>query len=249
MLDAAIQESLQSARRDRDARHAVGSSSGPGTSSNPAAALRAAAAERRLARVNQDFDVNDNIYPDEPEAQTSSDEEPLSKKKGKGKGKSATVQDTTSIKFMSFSERRAIKREERKLKADDKKATRNEEKDMVRKLGRKLTYVRSKIIFVASNLTLIAGRKIHHRPPQVSRGTQGCLGRRRKEYGHSRASEGRAASEPQGHSAPFSTGKPVLDERTGAGHMAWWDVGGNMFSPLLFLQVSDFSAQDEMGYA
>jgi DNA repair protein RAD16 len=141
MLDAAIQESLQTARLDIAAHNGTSSSSRQAMSSNPAASLRAAAAERRLAHSNQAIDVDDfedTEFSLDSDVLSSSDEPQL---KTKGKGKSATVRDTTSIKFMSISERRKLNREQRRLATASRKANKKEELAMVKLLGRRLTYV------------------------------------------------------------------------------------------------------------
>lgn len=155
MLDAAIQESLQSARPDRTG--GAGSSK-PNASSTSAAALRAAAAEKRLARENQNVDVDDfqMAFGTESEAE-SSEEEPLSKAKGKGKGKgkknskTVKIHDTTSTKFMSMAERRKQRAQDRK----DARLAKKEEREMIKQLGRKLTHVSYRhIFFMLSLLTL-----------------------------------------------------------------------------------------------
>ncbi|KAF7969408.1 hypothetical protein HWV62_27403 [Athelia sp. TMB] len=143
MLDAAIQESLQSARQTRNATAAVGSSSsGPRISTNPAAALRAAAAERRLARSNQDIEINESLLDDELTALSSSDDEPLAKKQAaKAKGKKAvTVRDTSKVMITSFSEKRAQTRDKRRADNNAKRANKQEEKELMKQLGRKLTH-------------------------------------------------------------------------------------------------------------
>jgi DNA repair protein RAD16 len=184
MLDAAIHESLQTARLDNASRNGVSSSSRASVSSNPAAVLRAAAAERRLARANQVIDVDDFQVIDvdelstltESDAQSSSDEEALSKVKGKGKSKapkkSATVYDTTSTKFMSITQRRKLNREQRKLAAASRRENRKEELAMIKQLGRPLTHVRLKISAnnVSSGL-IYTGRKIDNRASQTTRRT------------------------------------------------------------------------------
>lgn len=144
MLDAAIRESLQTARFDGAASNGAGPSSRPIASSNPAAALRAAAAERRLARANKAINVNDLDYAllNESEAK-STDDEALFNIRAKKK-KTATIRDTTSTKFMSISERRKLNREKRKFdKAANRRGTKKEELAMMKELGRPLTLVRS----------------------------------------------------------------------------------------------------------
>lgn len=136
MLDAAIRESLQSARPDRNG--GAGSSK-PNASSNSAAALRAAAAEKRLAHANQSIDVDDFQMASGTESEAdSSEEEPLSKGKGKAKGKKTSkivkIRDTTSVKFMSIAKQRAQDRKDARL-------AKKEERNMRKQLGRKLTRV------------------------------------------------------------------------------------------------------------
>lgn len=139
MMDAAIQESLQSARQDKS--NGAGPSSRANASSNAAAALRAAAAEKRLARQNQSVDVDDFDLAISTDSDDS-DNEASSKSKSKGKMMTSKKFDTTSTKFMSLSERRRLNREERKLKAASNRENRKEELAMIKELGRRLTYVR-----------------------------------------------------------------------------------------------------------
>ncbi|KAK7689056.1 hypothetical protein QCA50_007747 [Cerrena zonata] len=140
MIDAAIQESLTTAREGRDI--AAGNTDANAGSSrlkgarNKAAALRASAAEHRLKHT----DAQESDFEDESEAQLSSEEdEPLADRKGKGKAKtktktkkSAKVQDTSKPKMMTLKERRRLQREARN-------AHKKEETELRRKLGRKLT--------------------------------------------------------------------------------------------------------------
>jgi DNA repair protein RAD16 len=141
MLDAAIQESLQTARFDEAASNGAGPSLRPIVSSNSAAALRAAAAERRLARANRDIDLDDLEYALLTENEEESPDEALFTIKAKKK--CATIRDTTSTRFMSISERRKLNREKRKFDtAANRRGTRKEELAMIRELGRPLTLVR-----------------------------------------------------------------------------------------------------------
>ena len=248
MLDAAIHESLQTARLDNASRNGVSSSSRASVSSNPAAVLRAAAAERRLARANQVIDVDDFQVIDvdelstltESDAQSSSDEEALSKAKGKGKSKtpkkSATVYDTISIKFMSITQRRKLNREQRKLAAASRRENRKEELAMIKQLGRPLTHVRLKISAnnVSSGL-IYTGRKIDDRASQATRRTQKCLGRSRKEHTNCRTPNGRTAGESKRHSTSVSAREFALDEAAGARSLAWWNVGGMSVLYLKFI--------------
>ncbi|KAG9219471.1 hypothetical protein CCMSSC00406_0005365 [Pleurotus cornucopiae] len=131
MLRAAIVRSLGGAR------------SGEGSSSKNAAALCAAAAERRIARANlQDnieFELNSDDL-DESASESESEEEPLSKGKGKAKATSAKVNDTSRKKKMTLAQLRAERREQARIKRLEKKANWKEERDLIRKLGRKLTH-------------------------------------------------------------------------------------------------------------
>ncbi|CAL1703495.1 unnamed protein product [Somion occarium] len=137
MLDVVIQESLATARTEREVAAGV-SSANAGASKTPAprnkaAALRAAAAERRLGKINEeDLDGDYVVLDDEEEAISSSDEDvPLANAKGKGKakGKKATkVADTSRPKRMTMKELRALR-----------KANKKEEAELSKKLGRRLT--------------------------------------------------------------------------------------------------------------
>ncbi|KAI0352754.1 hypothetical protein OH77DRAFT_756955 [Trametes cingulata] len=141
MLDAAVRQSLQSAREEDD-RAAGLISAGAGSSksrppANKAAALRAAVAERRLARAQDKQEEEDADFGTESEAilsESESEEEPLSKAKGKQAAK------PTQGKTMTLSELRKQRREERKEARLRKSATAAEEAKMRQELGRRLTY-------------------------------------------------------------------------------------------------------------
>ena len=137
MLDAAIQESLSTAIRERNGTSISGA--GPSSSrapTNKAAALRAQAAERRLGAASKKeiIDVSESDHSVVVLGSDESDfEEPLAQtsKKGKGKGNQTT-------------KRSVIKRRQKK---DDgipfkRRARSKEEIELRRKLGRKLTPVR-----------------------------------------------------------------------------------------------------------
>ena len=138
MLDAAIRESLQSVRLDRNGG---ASSSKPNASTTNAAALRAAAAEKRLARVNQSTDVDDFQMAFRTDSEAESSEEEPSEGKGKAKAKKTSkivkIRDTTSTKFMSMAEMKKQRAQNRK----DALLAKKEEREMRKQLGRKLTRV------------------------------------------------------------------------------------------------------------
>lgn len=201
MMDAAIQESLHSARMGQISSNGAGpSSSRPKASSKSAAALRAAAAEKRLAHSkgeDVDSDEFQIALETEEEAQSSSEEEAFTKTKGKGKGKKAPkktviVRDTSSTKFMSLSERRALNREKRKLAKSANSANRKEELAMIKQFGRKLTYVRNANVFSGDSVShgLYVGGEEFYRSQEAPRGTERCLGRPRKKYRNCGPSEG-----------------------------------------------------------
>lgn len=174
MLDAAIQESLQTARLDQAASNGAGPSSRRTASSNPAAALRAAAAERRLACA----DNLEYTLPTESEAE-SSDEVALFKTSATKK--SVAIRDTTSTKFMSISERRKLNKEKRKFNAAaNRRGTRKEELAMIKEVGRSLTLVCS-VATTTHSIPLLTnqfytGRKNDDSASQTSRGAQERLG-------------------------------------------------------------------------
>ncbi|OCH85032.1 hypothetical protein OBBRIDRAFT_740586 [Obba rivulosa] len=168
MVDAAIQESLQTAHVEASSR-AGASSAGAGPSRarppvNKAAALRAAAAERRLARARRqatgDEDYADEEFVDIPDFEEEADlsdesaEVPLAKGKGKTKSRSkpkpATVADTTTP-YMTLAEMRRQRREQRRQARLEKKATSQAERDLIIKLGRKLTHAEKATIALQHN--------------------------------------------------------------------------------------------------
>ncbi|KAI0366201.1 hypothetical protein BV20DRAFT_972087 [Pilatotrama ljubarskyi] len=139
MLDAAVRQSLQTAREEDDRATGL-TSAGAGSSksrppTNKAAALRAAAAERRLGRAQEEID--DVEFATESEAvpsETESEEEPLSKAKGKQAAK------PRQSKTMTLTELRKLRKEERKQARLRRNATAVEEAQMRKELGRRLTY-------------------------------------------------------------------------------------------------------------
>jgi DNA repair protein RAD16 len=144
MVNAAIEMSLQTARPPH-----ASSSSNKLISSNPAAVLRAAAAERRLTRAQKNLDVDDfEMAADSDDVSASdSEEEPLIKK-GKGKSKAIStnkkavaIRDTSSTKAMTMLELRKMRREERRRTTAERKKNKMEELSLMKKLGRRLTYV------------------------------------------------------------------------------------------------------------
>ncbi|KAF9480838.1 hypothetical protein BDN70DRAFT_877162 [Pholiota conissans] len=140
MLDAAVRISLQETT-------ANGASSSTGRSGpSPAAMLRAAAAERRLAHKNA-VDVDDYQMASEASAseddEGSSDEEPLQAVVTKGKGKAkakAKAPAKSKPKTMTVAEMKRARREERKIALEGRRANKAEERELVKKLGRRLTH-------------------------------------------------------------------------------------------------------------
>ncbi len=144
IMDFAIQESLESSRNPRfrgQASSAAGSSSSKKPVRNAAAALRAAAAERRLQRSqNKDSDVSEEYAFDEDSDSGSSENSQTDKKgKGKAKGKTATVIVKAKAKHMSLADLKKQRQEQRRRAIE----RRGEEAALRKKLGRKLTQVRS----------------------------------------------------------------------------------------------------------
>ncbi|EMD41151.1 hypothetical protein CERSUDRAFT_131728 [Gelatoporia subvermispora B] len=168
MVDAAIQESFQTAHAEASTRAGL-SSAGAGSSRgrapvSKAVALRAAAAERRLARArrqaagededNDDADVI--VIPDsEDEAVLSDGSEDIPLAKGKGKararGKKVTIADTTAPRVMSMLELKEQRKEQRRKARLARKATDEAERELIQKLGRKLTYAEKSTIALQRN--------------------------------------------------------------------------------------------------
>lgn len=177
MMNAAIRLSLQTAHLD--ATQSTGASSSrplPSLSSSPAAALRAAAAERRLAQAKKEIiDVDDLSDFDDAISSDLSDE-PLQKGKGKSKAKggkkvatkskaskAVTVRDTSKPTHMTVAEHRRSRLEARRLATAAKRANKQEELALMRKLGRRLTYVRSSDLYAVSDFSLLHFRRRNHR--------------------------------------------------------------------------------------
>jgi hypothetical protein len=138
MVDEAIRQSLRTSR--------AASSSGAGPSSsrradddweNSEAAKRAQAAERRIKNQNNAVD-DSGAWGDEAD----SDEEPLAQK-GKGAGGKKKGKATAWKKAgkETVSEMRKRMKEERQQARAAKKAIREEEAALIKKLGRRLTHV------------------------------------------------------------------------------------------------------------
>jgi DNA repair protein RAD16 len=137
MLDAAVRLSLQTI-----ATNGASTSSGRTLGPSPAAALRAAAAERRLARnqkalalaTEYDDDDADASDSDSRSVTSMSDEEPLAKKVKKPK-KQTTARSKAVVTTLQDL------RQRRKRALDLKKELKKEERELMAKLGRRLTHV------------------------------------------------------------------------------------------------------------
>jgi len=140
MVDAAVLMSLQTM-----------SANGAGTSGcvtgpSPAATLRAAAAERRLAHGIQMVDdsialTNSgalDVSDDDPASDTSSDAEPLLQGKLKPSAKSRKKLSAVKKRTMTDAEKRKA---ERTSYLSSRRANKAKERDLIRKLGRRLTHV------------------------------------------------------------------------------------------------------------
>ncbi|KAI8984946.1 SNF2 family N-terminal domain-containing protein [Trametes punicea] len=147
LVDAAVRQSLQTARED-EARAAGLSSAGAGSSTarpsaNKDVALRAAAAERRLAQEPEIEGIEMVTESEALSLESESEEEPLSKGRGKGKTKGKGKQ-TTEIpqvnKPMTLTELRKAMKEARRQARLHRSATAVEEAAMRKELGRRLTH-------------------------------------------------------------------------------------------------------------
>jgi len=145
MVDAAVLMSLRTV-----------SANGVGTSSHVtgpsfAAALRAAAAERRIASRYQTLYVGDSMAfenavlddsDDDLASATSSNEEPLAKGKLRQTANPTKMITASKKKTMTNALRRKT---ERTMYLSSRRVNEAEKRDLVRKLGRKLTYVSTRI--------------------------------------------------------------------------------------------------------
>ncbi|KAI0643640.1 SNF2 family N-terminal domain-containing protein [Trametes meyenii] len=150
MVDAAVRQSLQTAREDQE-RAAGLISAGAGSSksrppANKAAALRAAAAERRLAREQDSEAIDLGSESEALLSESESEEEPLSRGKDKGKGKGKQVAKSRQSKTMTLTEVREARKEERRQARLQRNTTAKEEAAMRKELGRKLTYAEKSTI-------------------------------------------------------------------------------------------------------
>lgn len=140
MIDAAIQESLRTAREGLEV--AMGTTSvGAGSSRakaplNTAASLRAAAVEKRLGKRKAKKETEDFV-PDSDEtselelamSSSESEEEPIIRSKGKNK------------KVVASKKTKGKGKAKKMTAAEERKLRRAEEREMRKKLGRKLTAV------------------------------------------------------------------------------------------------------------
>lgn len=142
MVDAAVLMSLQT--MSANGAGTSGCAAGP----SPAAILRAAAAERRLTRRNQMVEIDDSIAfmssgaldvcSDGPANDASSDEEPLLK--GKLKSSAKSTKQLSAMKKTTMTD--AGKRKAgRTAYLSSRRANKAKERELIRKLGRRLTHV------------------------------------------------------------------------------------------------------------
>lgn len=163
LLDAALQESIETARHSKAQQHGS-SSSGVGSSSSKKTTARevlraaaAAAAERRLTRAASGGNIDvDNYVQDSDDDDLSSlssddSDAPISKsKKGKGKAQKAKKTAANAKPVIMTVAKMKQTWAERKAAA---KARRDEARDLKKKLGRKPTQVRYlRIVQVSINL-------------------------------------------------------------------------------------------------
>lgn len=154
MVDAAIQESIQTQRRV-NANGASGSSHRSPETKNPLLARRAAAVERRITRANRktnpasDEDAEMGNASDEDVLSSSSESDVPLSKKGKGKSKAKPKASSSkkknnseaAITFATFAEMRKKLKEDRARTRAERDEARKEERLLRQKLGRKLTMV------------------------------------------------------------------------------------------------------------
>lgn len=190
MMQAAIEMSLQTSSPD-----VASSSSKKLVSANPAAILRAAAAERRLGLAKKglntvdDFGMEVDDDSDHNRPSDSENEVPLSRKrkapsKGKSTKKAVTIRKT-SKKHMTMPEMRLSRREERQRANAEKRESKKEEMALRKKLGRKLTAVRSTADFLKNETVLKTVLCFRPRRPRLiciniiqSLGTSGAIWKR-----------------------------------------------------------------------
>lgn len=146
LLNVAVKDSLDTARRQRAGASNAEAGSSKSKGQSAAAALRAAAAERRLnaSRGKKDVDVDDYLddSESEPASSVESDDSdrPIAKGKAKAKAtkaKSAKARNTRKPAVRTLAD---VRQEtlDKKLAA---RLRRKEERQMRIKLGRKLTQV------------------------------------------------------------------------------------------------------------
>lgn len=132
MVSAAIKASRKTARREAQQRSAAG----PSTSRS-----RVTTGETAMHTLESDEDIyEDSVgHNDELELSVleSSDEEPVSKKKGKAKAKSKKGMAGISPEFLTWAERA----EQRRLARRERSETKKEERLLAQQLGRRLTWV------------------------------------------------------------------------------------------------------------
>ena len=182
MLDAAVRMSLQTTRTN-----GASTSSGRVAGPSPAAMRAAAAAERRLARQRKDIDVDDEqegleyqgsdseASEDDFEGESSEDEPLTSTKIAPAKGGKIPAAVKRS---MTVSEMNRARKEQRKLDLSARRANKKDERELMAKLGRRLTHVCPGLIHLVRHSVAhsISGREDIPQPAETSSRTSRRLG-------------------------------------------------------------------------
>ena len=166
VMDAVIQESLETARAEASGTAGAGGSKAK-PSRNAAAALRAAAAERRLTRAKGEPDVIDvdaimsDALDSDIEILSDSSEEPLAKPrgKGKGKGKAKAAPKATRSKAKGKGKGKKGKGENWERDLVTLTELKREEKALRKRLGRKLTQVSGSVHVLIVNANVLCSTR------------------------------------------------------------------------------------------
>lgn len=165
MLNAAIEASHGTARREAQQR----SGAGPSTFRSPVTT-----GEDAILLLDSNEELSEEFAETDDESELSvlesPDEEPLSKSKGKAKAKPKKGKAKISTEPLSWSEQRRLVRQERN-------EMKKEQRLLARKLGRRLTWVRprsAKEMGVCS--TNVTGREDLPGITKTSSRTCGCVG-------------------------------------------------------------------------
>lgn len=129
--------------------------------------------------------------------------------------------------FMTVHDQLAKQRRERKRFLSDRRALKQEEKVLVRELGRKLTWVPISSVLSTSQsgwFLFLSGRKVFLGAEETSPWAEKRLGRPRSEHCDIWASESETTGKLETEAVTLPTRKFVLDAWARENGLGWWDA-------------------------